>query len=261
MSPAGRSRVVLDLGRLVAAQRADHARHDHDEAVGAGVHDARLAEDGKLVRPALDGLGAGLQRALQDVGQEPVLRGRLDARVEALGLHVCQLLSHAVGHRADRREHGALRGVADRVVGGVGRAGQGGRHEDRVDQLAGARGQLLGGAAHDLGQDHAAVAARAEQRGTGHGGHHLVAADLVDVLPVDAIELVDHRAQGHRHVVARVAVGDREDVQVVDLLATALELRVALATARRKRTMLGSGMSMFYTAGGPGGCRGCGAVP
>ena len=48
---------------------------------------------------------------------------------------------------------------------------------------------------------------------------------LVDRLAVERVELVEHRAQRHRHVVARVAVGDREDVQVVDLLAAVLELR------------------------------------
>ena len=39
------------------------------------------------------------------------------------------------------------------------------------------------------------------------------------------VELVEHGAQGERHVVARVAVGDREDVEVVDLLAPGLEGR------------------------------------
>jgi hypothetical protein len=36
---------------------------------------------------------------------------------------------------------------------------------------------------------------------------------------------VEHGAQGQRHVVARVAVGHREDVEVVDLLAPVLEVR------------------------------------
>ena len=41
----------------------------------------------------------------------------------------------------------------------------------------------------------------------------------------EAVELVQHGAQRQRHVVARVAVGDREDVEVVDLLAARLEVR------------------------------------
>ena len=40
----------------------------------------------------------------------------------------------------------------------------------------------------------------------------------------EAVELVEHGAQRQRHVVAGVAVGDREDVEVVDLLAARLEL-------------------------------------
>ncbi len=65
-----------------------------------------------------------------------------------------------------------------------------------------------------------------EQRGARDGVDELVAADLVDVaLRGQAVELVEHRAQRERHVVAGVAVGDREHVEVVDLLAPCLELR------------------------------------
>ena len=39
-----------------------------------------------------------------------------------------------------------------------------------------------------------------------------------------AVELVEHGAQRERHVVAGVAVGDREHVEVVDLAAASLEL-------------------------------------
>jgi hypothetical protein len=88
--------------------------------------------------------------------------------------------------------------------------------------------ELLGRAADELGEDHAAVAAGAEQRGAGDRVDDLVAADLVDravlLLVEQAVELAEHRAQRQRHVVARVAVGDREDVEVVDLLATGLQL-------------------------------------
>ena len=50
-----------------------------------------------------------------------------------------------------------------------------------------------------------------------------------------ARELVDDGTQGEGHVVAGVAVGDREDVEVVDLLPPGLEggEREALALARR----------------------------
>ena len=41
----------------------------------------------------------------------------------------------------------------------------------------------------------------------------------------EAVDLVEHGAQRERHVVAGVAVGDREHVEVVDLLAARLEVR------------------------------------
>ena len=40
----------------------------------------------------------------------------------------------------------------------------------------------------------------------------------------EAVDLGEHGAQRERHVVARVAVGDGEDVEVVDLLAARLEV-------------------------------------
>ena len=101
--------------------------------------------------------------------------------------------------------------------------------EHRVDELAGPRDELLGRAADELGEDHAAVAARAEQRGAGDRVDDLVAADLVDRVLVlglrEAVDLVEAGAQRQRHVVARVAVGDGEDVEVVDLRAARLEVR------------------------------------
>ena len=84
--------------------------------------------------------------------------------------------------------------------------------------------ELLGRAADDLAEDHARVAARPHQRGARERVDQLGAADLVDHLPVEAVELVAHGAQGERHVVAGVAVGDREHVEVVDLLAPLLEV-------------------------------------
>jgi hypothetical protein len=40
-----------------------------------------------------------------------------------------------------------------------------------------------------------------------------------------AVELGEHRLERERHVVARVAIGNREDVEIVDLLAAGLEVR------------------------------------
>ena len=77
-------------------------------------------------------------------------------------------------------EHRALGRLAHRRVGALGRARHRGADQHRVDELARARDQLLGGAADELGEDDAAVAARAEQRGAGDRLDDLVAADLVD---------------------------------------------------------------------------------
>ena len=134
-----------------------------------------------------------------------------------------ELAGDRVGHLAEDGQHRPLGRLAHRVVGGVGGAGEGGGDQDRVDQLARPAGQLLGGAADDLAEDHAGVAAGPDQRRPRQRLDELGAADLVDVEPVEPVELLHHRAHRHRHVVAGVAVGDREDVEVVDLLATRLQ--------------------------------------
>ena len=135
-----------------------------------------------------------------------------------------EVVRHAAGHCADRREHRALGRVAHRRVGGVGRARERRGHEHRVHQLALAARELLGRAAHDLGEDHAAVAAGAEQRGPGNRRHDLVAALPVERPAVHLVELVEHGAHGQRHVVPGVAVGHGEHVEVVDLLPAVLQL-------------------------------------
>ncbi len=219
-----RGAAVGQLGRVAAAQGGHHAGDDDGQAVGAGVHDAGLLEHVQLLGAALDGLVGGVQRPLQDLGDELVLLlGRRLGAQPRRG-DVGQVLGHAVGHGPHRAEHGALGRVAHRRVGGVGGAREGGGHQHRVHQLAGTRGQLLGRPAHDLGQDHAAVAAGAQQGGAGHGADQLLAADLVDHLAVEGVQLLEHGAHGHGHVVAGVAVGDGEHVQVVHLAPAALQL-------------------------------------
>ena len=163
--------------------------------------------------------------------------------------HVRELGGDAVGHLAHDGEDRALGRLAHGVVGAVGRAGHRGADQHGVDELAGAGGELLGGAADQLGEDDAGVAAGAEQRGAGDGVDDLVAADLVDLaLPREPVELVEHGAQRERHVVARVAVGDREDVEVVDLLAAASSSASARWTTPRKRTRLGSAKAIRAAA-------------
>ena len=213
-----RRELVLELGRGAAPERGEAARHDHGEPVGAGVDHAGLAQHRKLLGPALDGLLARLERVLEHLREQLVLLVGGGLGAEPLGVHVSEVVRHAPRHRPHRREHRALGRVAHGRVGGVRGARQRGRHEHRVDELAVAARELLGGAAHDLGEDHAAVPARAQQRGPGDRGHDLVAALHVERPAVHAVQLVEHGAHGERHVVPRVAVGDGEDVEVVDLL-------------------------------------------
>ena len=218
-------RVVGELGRLGAAQRGDHAGEDHGQAVAAGVDDARLAQHRQQLGAApTDCWPASSARSSTSAISSSWWSASLLAR-GAAG-HVRELGGDAAGHLAHDGEDRALGRLAHGAVGAVGGARHRGADQDRVDELAGARGQLLGGAADQLREDHAAVAARAEQRRAGDGLDDLVAADLVDLaLLGEPVELVEHGAQRERHVVPRVAVGDREDVQVVDLVAACLELR------------------------------------
>ena len=221
---AGR-RVVGELRRLRPAQRGDHAREHHGQAVAAGVDDARLAQDRQQLRPARDRQLARAQRRLQHARDHRVLLVVGHLVVQARLVHVRDLGGDPGRHLAHDGEDRALGRLAHGAVRAVGGAGHRGGDQHRVDQLAGARDQLLGGAAQELGEDHARVAARAEQRGAGDGVHELVAADVVDVaLRRQAVQLVEHGAQGERHVVPGVAVGDREHVEVVDLAAAGLEL-------------------------------------
>ncbi len=219
MTRAGR--VVVELGRLRAAQRRDDAGEDHGEAEAAGIHHAGLAQDGQQVGTAPDRLLAGVERALEHLRDQRVLALGVDL-LEPRLLHVRELARDAVRHLAHDGQDRPLRRLAHRVVGTVGRVGHGGADQHRVDQLAGPRGQLLGGAADQLGEDHARVPPRPEQRRAGYGVDDLVATDLVHAL--EPVELLEHGAQRERHVVAGVAVGDREHVEVVDLLAACFEL-------------------------------------
>ena len=221
---AGR-RVVVELRRLGAAQRGDDAGEDHGEAEAAGVDHAGLAQDREQVGTAPDRLLAGVERALEHLGDQRVLA--LDvALLQPRLLHVRELGRDAVRHLAHHGEDRALGRLAHRVVRAVGGARHRRADQHRVDQLAGTRGQLLGGAADQLGEDHAGVAARARAAPRGRRSRRSRRGrPRRGAVAREPVELVEHGAQRERHVVARVAVGDREHVEVVDLLAACLQLR------------------------------------
>jgi hypothetical protein len=215
---------VLELRGGYAAERREAARDDHGEPVGAGIHHARVAQDRELLGSPRDRLLAGLESVLEHLGKQLVLLLRGRSGPESLRVHVREVVGDAGGHRPDCGEHRALGGVAHRCVRRVRCACERRGHQHRVHQLTLARGELLGRSAHDLGEDHPAVAARAEQRCARHGAHDLVAVEAVDRLPVEVVERIEHRPHRQRHVVPRVTIGDRKDVQVVDLLPAGLEL-------------------------------------
>jgi hypothetical protein len=130
-------------------------------------------------------------------------------------------------HLADHGQDRPLGRIADRAIRLVRRSRQSGADQDRVDQLARPAGELLGRAADQLGEDHTGVSPRAQKRCPRNRGDDLVPPDAVDRRLLrgvrEPVELMQHRAQGEDHVVARVAVGDREHVQVIDLFAPRLE--------------------------------------
>ncbi len=222
-------RVVVQRRRVFAPQRGDDAREDDRQPVAAGVDDARVAQRREHLRAALDRVLPGVDGALQRDRDRTVLLAVLGAGRQARVLGgVRHVACDAVRHLARDGQHRALRRLADGRVGAVRGFREGGADQRRVDQLAGPRDELLGGAADQLGEDHAGVPARAEQGGARDRLHDLLAADLVDrpapVAAVEAVELFEDGAQRQRHVVPGVAVGDREDVEVVDLLASRFQM-------------------------------------
>ena len=100
-------------------------------------------------------------------------------------------------------------GVGDRGVGGVGRLLQGGGEGRTVGR--GLAGELVGEAAQELGEDGAGVAAGTEDGAAGeHRPGGLGGARAL------AVERGDGGLGGEQEVGAGVAVGHREDVEVVE---------------------------------------------
>ncbi len=168
-----------------------------------------------------------------------VLLGRLGARREPRVLFaVGHVGGDPVGHLAGDRQDRPLGRLPHRGVGPVGRIGQRRTDQRRIDQLTGPGDELLGGAADQLGEDHPGVPPRPQQGRSGDRLDDLLAAYLIDraVLAAaqEAVELVQHGAQRQRHVVTRVAVGNREHVEVVDLLSARFQVNQRARDSRPK---------------------------
>ncbi len=222
---AGRC-VVRDLGDLgmLAGKPGDETADDDHEPERAGIDDACLGQDLELLGGVAKRLLAAKQRRRQHLGQQGVLLLGAGIGLEALAEPLRATLGDGVCHRPDHGQHRSLGRLADRGVGAVGGIGERRLDQLRVDQAPRRSSQLLGSAADDLAQDHARVAARAHQRRAGDLAHDHRAL-RVAVLALEHVELVEHVAHRQGHVVAGVTVGDREHVEIVDLLATLLEMR------------------------------------
>ena len=179
------------FGKRFAPDVRGDAADDLDQPGGSRVHDACLTEDFELLLRLCDGLVSS-----DDEGGQEVL--------EALPVPGLRFLRQG----ADRRQHRPLHGLAHGLVRRIRRRAECPGDGRGVDLFH--RTQNVPGAADDLGQDHARVPARSEQRGPRDVG-------------VAALERLDHRPGREEHVRPGVAVGHRIDVQVVDSCAVGLE--------------------------------------
>ena len=230
MSDASRG-MVLQGRRLAPAQRPDDAGQEHREGVAAGIHHPGVAEHREEVRAALDRFLTGFERPRYHLGDHGVLLGGARLGPQPRVAHVGQLGGNADGHLAHDRQDRALSGVSHGSVGLIGRARQRRADQRRINQLTRPAGELLRGASDQLREDHARVPTCTQQRRARHRGDDLVTADVVDRAILgrgrQTIELLQDRAQGQHHVVAGIPVGNREYVEIVDLLAAGLQRRQA----------------------------------
>ena len=223
--------LMLERRRSGSAQSPDDPGEQDGQSIAAGVDDARLAQHRKQVRAALDRLLAGVERALDHLGDHGVLLVVAGLGREARVGHVRQVGGDAMCHLADDGQDRALGRLADRAVGLVGGPRQRGSDQHRVDELAGRLASSSAAPRISWERITPELPRAPKQRRAGDRAHDLVPADVVDRALLggvrEAVELLHHRPQRQHHVVAGVAVGDREHVEVVDLLAARLERRQA----------------------------------
>ena len=186
----------VDLAGL-AEGGVDEGLDEGGEAVGTGVDDAVLLEDGQEVRRAGDGLVRLDDEGLEHLGDRHLL------------------LLAAVGarrHVADDGEDRALDRLADCLEGDLHAVAECRRDVRRSDGLA-RTDEALRHAAEDLARDDAGVAAGTHEGAVrdrlGNGLHVRVCGKRLD--------LTDDGAERERHVGAGVAIGHGEDVELVDV--------------------------------------------
>ena len=207
--------------RRLADEMEERPLEQAVEPLPARIDDAGLAQDRQQARRPGDRLLGGGERGGQDGLDVVVALGGLD---------------RGVGRLADDRQDRAFDGLGDRAVRGLGPERQGVGQVEAVEPALAA--QTLGHPAEDLAGDDARVAARAHQRPEADRG-----GDPFGRAVGGRLGLVERGLDRGVHVRARVAVGDRIDVERVDLVDVRLEVgdgrlersEEALAVARAAR--------------------------
>ena len=187
---------ALGHHHILTPQGAEHGLQSEHPALAAGIHHPGLLQHRVLV----DGVGQGdpglFQGGLLDKFDEIVLPGGLGG-----------LGSRQPGHGED----GALGGLHHRLVGGIHTVLQSGGPEHAVGGVAALQG--LGNSPEQQGKNHAGVASCPPQHG---GGGNLGGGVQLRVLGL--AQVGGGGVDGHGHIGAGVAVGNREHIQLVQRL-------------------------------------------
>jgi hypothetical protein len=192
---------VRDLAGL-ALDRVHESLEEGGKAKGTGIDNAVLLEDGQELGCAGNGLVGLDDQCVEHLG------GRDVGLLELVGTG---------GHVTQDGEDGSLDGLAHSLEGNLHRAAErvcdvGGRGVVLILGVA----EPLGEAAQNLGGNDTGVAACAHERAMGDR-----LGDVLDggVLR-ERLHLLDDGPKGERHVGTGVAVGNGEDVELVDLLGS-----------------------------------------
>ena len=169
-----------------------HALEDDHDALTAGIHNAGLFQHGQQVGGVLQSLLAG--------GHHHIPQGRHILSAAGSGF---------LGGNAGHGEDGALGGLHDGLVGTLNALLQ------SLDDVGGGSFllafQSLGETTEQQAGDNAGVAACAAQHGRSSGLGGLAHSAAV----VQSLQLAHGSTHGHAHVGASIAIGNRENVQLV----------------------------------------------
>ncbi len=173
------------------------------QTLAARVDDPGLTEDREQARRPGDRPLRAVDRRAEDRLEVVLTLGPLDRRV---------------GRLADHRQDRALDRLGDRAIRSPCALPQGVGEVQAVEPpLA---GEILRDATQDLAGDDARVAAGTHQRAVAQRRR-----DPLGGRVGRALALLESRPDRREHVAAGVSVGDREDVQAVDLVDVGLEVR------------------------------------